>query len=467
MKDKKFECFLGLIILISLIVFVFWFRIHEATNQSVEKKLNRIDQNLSHYVTDSSATLNLNKFQQSQLSKAFLRLYFAPWSDDINSQTINAQVLKKMQQDFEHFLEQPGWHLNKNPISKQNIKSLINNADLNDFPRINKPGIVLHNTEMRVFPTLLPSYGKPGEAGEGHPFDNWIESTISVGTPVWVLQPTKDHLWYLVRTDSFYGWAPSNDIGIITSDFITEWKKHPYLVALHDQVPLLTPQKIVLAAMHKGTLFPILHSDNQQYQVLVPFLDSNGQIKTNVLSANKAETLEFPIAANTKNIALLAQDFMGTVYGWGSLYELRDCSSTTQDLLAGFGIWLPRNSTQQGKMGEIISLANLNREKKRQQITKNGVPFFSIIHFPGHIALYIGTFNNKIYVLQDIWGLRTQNLFGLNGRAILGKTVIMPLDFSYGFSNVQKLQLDTADSISIFKSETYSKPSLIQEIIWK
>ncbi len=69
------------------------------------------------------------------------------------------------------------------------------------------------------------------------------------------------------------------------------------------------------------------------------------------------------------------------------------------------------------------------------------------MHFPGHIGIYVGMRHGQPYVLQDMWGIRTHDLLGREGRAIIGKTVILPLYFP--FSNSKTMQIDSADSLSI------------------
>jgi hypothetical protein len=60
--------------------------------------------------------------------------------------------------------------------------------------------------------------------------------------------------------------------------------------------------------------------------------------------------------------------------------------------------------------------------------------------------LYVGTKNEKIYVYNNIWGLRTQSSDGEAGRAILGSLVIMPLDFGQEYRDIKKTCLDKAES---------------------
>ena len=43
-------------------------------------------------------------------------------------------------------------------------------------------------------------------------------------------------------------------------------------------------------------------------------------------------------------------------YGYGGLYDNRDCSAMTRDLFAPFGLYLPRNSSEQARGGKVVPL---------------------------------------------------------------------------------------------------------------
>ncbi len=413
----------------------------------------------------NKAVVNLSPDEQKQVTSMFLTMYFSPWDDEPHSAETNAKVLAMAKADISRYLQRTNWQFTYQIFPADKLKSLIENADLNGFPQIDRPAIIVHVTQARIFPTLLPAYNDPQLAGEGYPFDNWINSYVYPGTPVRILQRSKDHLWYLIKTASYYGWVPCHDLGFVTEDFISGWKKHTFVVALQDGQPLYNNQSQVLEKMRKGVIYPMV-ADQQgdQTQILIPILANNGEAKGQTVMADKAGVHIFPIPANSENIASFANSFIGGQYGWGDLYELRDCSSTTSNILASFGLWLPRNSHQQAMMGDVISLANMSRQAKLKIFSKQAVPFFTLVHFPGHIGIYVGMRHGQPYVLQDIWGIRTHDLLGREGRGIIGKTVILPLYFP--FSNSKTMQIDSADSLSILTPASYLDEQKIRKNVW-
>jgi len=119
---------------------------------------------------------------------------------------------------------------------------------------------------------------------------------------------------------------------------------------------------------------------------------------------------------------------MGQPYGWGGLYEWRDCSSTARDVFAPFGIWLPRNSAAQGRSGSsFIPLEGLDGAEKERLIGASGVPFMSLLWMRGHIMLYLGQYRNESVVFHNIWGLRIVEEGNDNARHVLGRAVASSL----------------------------------------
>jgi len=116
-----------------------------------------------------------------------------------------------------------------------------------------------------------------------------------------------------------------------------------------------------------------------------------------------------------------------TNYGWGGMYEQRDCSSMLRDMFAPFGIWLPRNSLQQSKVGRVISLSDLSDEEKINIIKEKAVPFQTLLYKKGHVVLYVGTYNGEIIIFHNTWGIKTKK-DGVEGRVIVGKAVFSSLN---------------------------------------
>jgi hypothetical protein len=92
--------------------------------------------------------------------------------------------------------------------------------------------------------------------------------------------------------------------------------------------------------------------------------------------------------------ALLTEAFryLGAPYGWGDRGGARDCSRYLLDVFASFGLELPRHSAHQAEAGTFVidaSEVSDPREKQRliEAAARSGIV---LLHFPGHIMLYLG-----------------------------------------------------------------------------
>lgn len=84
--------------------------------------------------------------------------------------------------------------------------------------------------------------------------------------------------------------------------------------------------------------------------------------------------------------------YLDTPYGWGGEKSGRDCSRFVMDVFASFGLDLPRHSGTQSKAGSMrIDVSKVDVAAKKLDLIdaahKRGIV---LLHFPGHIMLYLG-----------------------------------------------------------------------------
>jgi hypothetical protein len=159
-------------------------------------------------------------------------------------------------------------------------------------------------------------------------------------------------------------------------------------------------------------------------------------VKEALLSRKVAERAPLPLTPS--GLAAVGNRMMGRPYGWGCLYENRDCSSTIRDLFVPFGIWLPRNSARMGDWGRRLDVAGLSPDEKEARILASGIPFFSLVRLRGHIGLYLGGYDldgkEAPVMFHTLWGLHLllpgtgrDGSSPSRGRAVIGKTVVTSL----------------------------------------
>lgn len=399
------------------------------------------DQNADDYLNPATKQKRLidNKNQQA-LAHHFLMQYFSPWHDKQNPM----EVKKNIHDMMDAFKKNPGWGMNYQPHSLQWMQKIAEDINLNTFPNDNKNAIVIRNATLRVLPTDMPSFSNYQEAGQGYPFDNLQISALWAGYAVHVFQITKDGEWVYVSAYSVSGWVKLRDIAYVNPVFIQQYEHQQFITVIKDNAPVKDLRGNYLFKTRIGSLFPI-----QQNNIMVPIKNKNHQAEILKIKFPKNTTTHFPLSATPEHFALLINHMIGEPYGWGGYQHWRDCSLTTQSLLADFGVYLPRNSEKQSEFGHMIDLSHLTVKQKLNMIQKQGKPFLTLIGLPGHIMLYMGQKDHQLFVFNNKWGLPTKNLLGDEGRAVIGTAVIAPLNDNSHIPNVPRSLIQEATSMTL------------------
>jgi len=444
-KSTKKLVILSLLVLVVAIVVIirvfFW-----ANSEVINREVNRTDQNTLPWTR--KATFTPDPKIQKQLADDYVQKYFSPWNnEDIKqslqkTRTLELEVAQK-------FGKKPGWDENRQRHSIKWILKIIDNMNLSKIPNLNMKAISIEGANVRMMPTIEPLFKYWKKAGEGYPFDYLQTTRISANTPVAVLNISKDGEWYLIKASGYIGWVQNHNIAFVNNNFIRRWQKPPYVVAIKNNQPMFDNNLRYRSKTHLAILYPLVKSNKSYYKVLIAIPSSNKYAKNKLVNLSKKVATRFPIPITIKNIAQVANNMLGQPYGWGSLYGYNDCSAMTMNLFANFGIWLPRDSTDQIEVGKQISLDGLSNAQKERLIIEKGIPFLTLIHLPGHIMIYIGHKGKHVYTLHNPWGLKTRNLFWQEGRAIIGRVVITPLNLGHRYLNIPSTLLSAIDKISV------------------
>lgn len=345
----------------------------------------------------------------------YLERLAAPWRGGKT-----AYARRTAQRALTAYARNPGYDGQGRPNPGSWVEKMAVQANMRRFPNTGRPAIAVANTSLRALPTSDPRFGPPGKPGQGYPFDILQVSALWLGTPVYVDHVTKDGAWALVETAIAPGWVRMADLAYVDEGFKAQWLAKPFAALTRDNVSLGGVSAGV------GAVLPMDEADQAGYALLVPQIGLGGQAQTVRARVGLDQAAPMPLAATPRNIARMANAFMGQPYGWGGLDGKRDCSAATRDVLAPFGLWLPRNSAAQARTGVFVPLAGLSPEEKEQTILRQGIPFGSLIWMSGHIMLYVGSYQGRPAVFHDIWGLRTQEN-GVEGRKVIGRAVVTTL----------------------------------------
>ena len=383
--------------------------------------LNRYPQKASQYVGSGGQLPGLaNPLKQKE---DFLQKYFRPWH-------AGEPIFPK---DTLFWPLDPDWDKqlfgeNTLPRSPEWLASLFAKAQPDRFPLFDARGITLTNTDLRAMPTQKPAFHDFAEPGEGYPFDYFQNSALWANTPVHIVHASTDNKWLLVEAGWVFGWVQARDIGLVDSQFVAAFEQNEMAAFIKDRVPVIDAGGTFRFTGRVGGLLPVIDQQNDTALVLIAAADNKKRAVVRRARLAPGDWARFPLALTRGKLARLADGFLGQVYGWGGVYENRDCSALLRDLFTPFAIWLPRNSTQQARQGRVISLEGLSSREKTRLILEKGVPFLTLLRKPGHIMLYIGSSQGRPLIMHSLWGLKTRDFLQGEGRYVIGRTVITSLN---------------------------------------
>lgn len=367
----------------------------------------------------------LSSAEQQDFDARFNQKFFAPWR--LKKASLSAE---KAFWGIKHYESKDGFAENLLPVRHEEWQRLIALHQLDAYPSLARPAITVCNTSLRLLPTDRPFFLNPQRAGEGFPFDYFQTSALAVGNPVFATHRSSDGAWIFVESNFAFGWVPQDAIAWVKEPLQSRYENGQYLAILHDDTSLRSAKGEFLTQADLGALFPVATSKSPDFSLYVPVRDADGNAELRTALASSEDVALKPLALTPAAIARLSDPLMGQSYGWGGLFGNRDCSSNMRDLFIPFGIWLGRNSANQGeKSGVFIDLRNKSAAEKEQEILTKGIPFVTLIWLKGHIGLYLGTAvgSAEPLFLHNIWGIRTVDKDEKEGREIVGRLVITSL----------------------------------------
>jgi hypothetical protein len=296
-------------------------------------------------------------------------------------------------------------------------------------------GLVVRETNLRVLPTIEMGMNEESD----YQFDYFQMSILSVGTPFASIRETRGGQWHFIITPYASGWVHAADVGISkhkeeVSDYIT---RTPFLVVTGPRIVVYTgmgDKKRYLTKLRLGVRIPLLHEDEDFFRVSIPVRDTDGTLAFHRGYIEKPALLSrgyLPYTA--ENVIKVSFSMIGERYGWGGMWEQWDCSAFVRDVFSTFGFVLPRNSTSQSRVG--ASLGKFTEETlthDKHAIIEGAHPGITLLRLPGHVMIYVGSHENKHYVIHESWAYRTRDRWGRSKLMGIGRVTVSELTLGRG-----------------------------------
>jgi cell wall-associated NlpC family hydrolase len=389
-----------------------------------------------------TASFMMDPQEQQRRDRDYNDRHFSPWRGDRPGSSL-ADILF----EFEKYERNRGYGSDGRKHGADWVKKLRANAGLKDYFRGGHPAITLRRSSLRALPTQDAHFNSRQQAVSGHPFDNLQATAVMVNTPVFISHTSRDKKWVWAETGYYFGWMRAQDAAALPAGFLQSWETGRYAVIVRDKTPLYDAQGRFLFQVSLGTIFPLAGEGEANVEILVAVAEEDRAVLKKVTVSKDAAAAK-PVPMTPAQMARMANELIGEPYGWGGLNGHRDCSAMLRDLFAPFGIWLPRNSTEQAlEGGMFIDLSGQPAEQKEIQIVSRGVPYLTLLWRKGHIMLYIGRHNGRPLVFHNLWGISTRPSPDQKGKLIVGHAAITTLHPGRELPGYHKASADLSTNI--------------------
>ena len=231
--------------------------------------------------------------------------------------------------------------------------------------------------------------------------------------------------YYYVIYNHLYGWVNAKNLAVCADkqEWLDSWKVavdgDDFIVVTQDKIVTEPSIKVPSTSEVKLTVGTVLklvpeseipenigeRNSIHNYVVYLPTRDADGNyVKQPALISQHYDVSVGFLPMTERNILKVAFSCLGNRYGWSGMLDSMDCSLYNRDVYRCFGLSMPRNTTWQQKVpNTLINLASYTDAQKQAIIEK--LPLGSLLYFPGHTMIYIGSENGVGYVISDTGSL--------------------------------------------------------------
>jgi hypothetical protein len=328
------------------------------------------------------------------------------------------------------------------PVNPQHFQTYLDNTNSDAIKNINQVqfGLVVKRSALRTFPTLDKVFNEQMDLD----LDRFQESAVFPGEAVAVLHQSADQRWYLVQNYNYLAWVQQDAIAIGSKQQIQEFVEHQdFLLITGSKVftsYVPSEPRVSQVQLDMGVKLPLLSEAQQQaelygqstatsYEVALPVRNDDGSLSIHTALIGRTQDVHLGyLDYNSYNIIAQAFKFLGERYGWGHDYNGRDCTGFVGEIYKTFGIFMPRNSGQQGSGEYGIN----NRFDDKSEISSKlavieQLQVGDLIYIPGHVMLYLGKENNQPFVIHDVKGLAYWTPDGNYYTGVLNAVSVTPL----------------------------------------
>lgn len=339
-----------------------------------------------------------------------------PYLDSFE-ETLDGNILRRFLKDNAASVPKnpEKFYLNGMPTTAEYWENLVSLSNIEGVP--DEINVRYAFTTKRMTVRMFPTEDRIFESATDKFFDSLLYSECMPYMPVVVLHESTDGEYLYVVFDSFSAWVRKDVIAFCRDK--EEWTKRQnpdkWLVVTAREIRLgddphspLT-SNLVLAMGTRMELVPIKDAPDEinqrttygDYVVKVPTRGADGYIKDEYVLIPVSDDVNAGYLPLTPaNIVRQAFKLVGDRYGWGGDLQANDCTGITREIYRCFGVLLPRVGQSSSKGVFKVDMKKMSTKEKLEAIEK--LEPGSLVSFPGHMTIYIGTVDGVPYVISAV-----------------------------------------------------------------
>ncbi|MDR2789990.1 MAG: SH3 domain-containing protein [Campylobacteraceae bacterium] len=376
--------------------------------------------------------------------EAYFKKQFAPWES------------KKLR----NALKEAAWGLgfvnatrifigeNRLAVSNKTLQNILEQTNFDAYGAVLQHAITTQESHLRVLPTDKPLFAKKENDESGYPFDYMQNSLLGIMQPLLISHYSKDLAWAFVESAFAAGWVKTSEIALMDAQLTAKIKNADKIIITKDNAPLYFENGLFAHYIKMGAVLPLSKDGGENYKAFIVISDAFKNAKEAVITVSKEYAAPFPLEFNETTVKKAVSELLGENYGWGGLYNNRDCSATTKDFFSLFGVWLPRNSFSQKSSSIFMDISNLTAAQKEEALIEFGTPYLTLVYMPGHIMLYIGENEGRALIMHNIWAVTNSK----DKKFLIGKTIVSDLFIGENLPDMEhkNLLIGKIQSFSVF-----------------
>ncbi len=376
--------------------------------------------------------MGIQQIEQFNAQTAHLKKLTYP-PQDFNTSYSGDWVGDKLARQFAFLAIRAFYLENGRPIDKRILPSLWQNCAFDTIPETitARYALVVRYANHRLSPSAQTLLKKPGQRY----FDRNQNAALDIGTPLAILHQSADKKWYFSLSSSSYGWIAAEDIAFATREEMLRFSRSRNFITTINPKNALFIKGRYENFVRMGVRLPYIGKLGEKAEVQIPARDSDGNLTLQSAELQTSDIHLGYLPYTPRTIIRQAFKFLNAPYGWGGMFGEQDCSKFLQQIYSTVGILLPRNSGDQELAGKPLVRFDSNTKARIKTLIERGEPGTTLLHLPGHIMLYLGSYKGAPYMIHTVWG-------AVKGKNPIAKTAVTSVFFKHYID-----KMDTAITI--------------------